>query len=111
MDNALRTALLSILRPLVRYLIGRGWTYPVLTDLLKAVYLEEAVRHYSDDAGPDGMTDSRASLLTGLHRKDVKRLRAGIDAPWIVCPAAFPRGSMPAAILRSASNKSLPVNL
>jgi Family of unknown function (DUF6502) len=78
MDNALRAALLSILRPLVRYLIGRGWTYPLLTDMLKTVYLEEAVGHYSDDASPEGMTDSRASLLTGLHRKDVKRLRAAM---------------------------------
>ncbi len=54
-------------------LIGRGWTYPVLTELLKTVYVQEALGHHGDD--PPTMTDSRVSLLTGVHRHDVKRLR------------------------------------
>ena len=74
MDHALKTALLSILRPLVRYLIGRGWTYPVLGELLKSIYIAEAQAHNGGD--PDSVTDSRISLLSGIHRKDVKRLRA-----------------------------------
>lgn len=74
MDKALKTALLTILRPLVRYLIGRGWTYPVLSELLKSVYVAEAQSHYGED--PESVTDSRISLLSGIHRKDVKRLRA-----------------------------------
>ena len=73
-DTALKNAVLSILRPLVRYLIERGWTYPALGEMLKAVYVEEALRYQSEDKKP--VTDSRVSLLTGVHRKDVKRLRA-----------------------------------
>lgn len=78
MDTTLKTALLSLLRPLVRHLIGRGWTYPVLAEFLKSVYVAEAQTHYDDD--PDTMTDSRLSLLTGIHRKDIKRLRAELRA-------------------------------
>jgi hypothetical protein len=74
MDNAFKAALLSILRPLVRYLIGRGWTYPALSELLKTLYVAEAETHYGE--GPETVTDSRISLLSGIHRKDVKRLRA-----------------------------------
>lgn len=71
MDTALKNAVVGLLRPIVRYLIAHGVGYPAFTDLLKAVYVEEAQR-----AGGDGSaTDSRISLLTGVHRKDVKRLR------------------------------------
>lgn len=73
METSVRSAILAILRPLVRYLIGRGWTYPVLSELLKEIYLTEALKNHG---GPErGPTHSRISLLTGLHRKDVKRLR------------------------------------
>ncbi len=74
MNEALKTAVLAILRPLVRYLIGQGWTYGALTDALKMVYVAEARRHYGKAAGRP-LTDSRVSLLTGIHRKEVKRLR------------------------------------
>ena len=74
MNEALKTAVLAILRPLVRYLIGQGWTYGALTDALKMVYVVEARRHYGKAAGRP-LTDSRVSLLTGIHRKEVKRLR------------------------------------
>jgi len=73
MDTALKSALLSILRPLVRYIIGRGWPYPALIEILKGMYVSEAEAHYAHSAAV--VTDSRISLLTGIHRKDVKRLR------------------------------------
>jgi hypothetical protein len=73
-DSALKKAVLSVLRPLVRYMIERGWTYPALSEMLKAVYVEEALQRQGEEN--DSVTDSRVSLLTGVHRKDVKRLRA-----------------------------------
>ncbi len=79
MDHVFKTALLGILRPLIRYLIGRGWTYPVLRELLKSVYVAETEKHCGGD--PAGVTDSRISLLSGIHRKDVKRLRAELREP------------------------------
>ncbi|MEB8536030.1 DUF6502 family protein, partial [Acidithiobacillus ferriphilus] len=74
MNEALKTAVLTILHPLVRYLIGQGWTYGALTDALKMVYVAEASRHYGKVTGRP-LTDSRLSLLTGMHREEVKRLR------------------------------------
>lgn len=74
MENVLKNTVLALLRPLVRYLIGQGWTYPALCELLKTVYVAEAEQHYND-APAKAITDSRISLLTGIHRKDVKRLR------------------------------------
>ncbi len=56
--------------------------YPYLADLLKITYVEEATR--MPVPGKE-QTDSRVSMLTGIHRLDVKRLRTqivtGNDAP------------------------------
>lgn len=76
MDKSLKSAVLNILRPLVRHLIGQGWTYPALCEMLKSVYVGEAEKQ--DHGGAGQVTDSRISLLTGVHRKDVKRLREEI---------------------------------
>jgi hypothetical protein len=73
--RSLLPALRRLLRPLIRLLIARGVTYPMLTDLLKRLYVQVALRDFGlGDAAP---TDSRVTLLTGVHRKDVHRLRAG----------------------------------
>jgi hypothetical protein len=68
-------ALRRLLRPLARLLIANQIGLPYLIELLKGVYLEAAERHFRLQQGR--MTDSRLSLLTGVHRKDVKRLRNG----------------------------------
>lgn len=70
---ALVTALRKLLRPLVRLLLARQITYPYLINLLKSVYVEVADQEFQ--AGSKRQTDSRITLLTGVHRKDVKRLR------------------------------------
>lgn len=72
--SALQTALVALLRPLVRFLLGRGWGYPALCDLLKGLYVAEAAA--LDGTAGRRPTDSRLSLLTGIHRREVKRLRA-----------------------------------
>lgn len=74
MEATLKNAAIALLRPLVRYLIAHGVGYPALAELLKAVYVDEAERAAGDVAA----TDSRISVLSGVHRKDVKRLRAGL---------------------------------
>ena len=66
-------ALRGLLRPLVRLLIGYQLTYPLLLRLLKSVYVEVAVTDFSVGGAP--LSDSRVNLLTGIHRKDIKRLR------------------------------------
>lgn len=71
---ALVTALRKLLRPLVRLLLSFQVSYPYLTTLLKAIYVDVADREFSVDG--KRQSDSRITLLTGVHRKDVKRLRA-----------------------------------
>jgi hypothetical protein len=84
---ALIQALKRLLRPLIRLLVREGVTYPALSALLKELYVSVCE---TDFAAADGrQTDSRVSLLTGVHRKDVKRLRVrGADQPASV-PAAL----------------------
>lgn len=73
-----RQVLLSLLRPVARAMIAHGVTLNMATEVLKRVLVEEAAR---SSTGPDGITDSQVSLLTGLHRKDVKRLRQDDPPP------------------------------
>lgn len=62
-----------LLRPVVRLCIHYGLTFPIVADVLKRVYLDVAERELSGPGTPP--TDSRLSLLTGIHRKYVKPLR------------------------------------
>ncbi len=71
---ALMRALRRLLAPLVRLLLAHQVTFPILANLLKSVYVEEATRAFALPGRPQ--TISRLSLLTGIHRKDVKRLQA-----------------------------------
>jgi hypothetical protein len=70
---ALVSALRQLLKPLVRLLISRGISFPFLVDMLKGAYFEVAEQSFTLPG--KRQTDSRVSLITGLHRKDVKRLR------------------------------------
>ncbi len=75
---ALVNALRQALRPLLRVMLARGITLPYLTELIKSLLVEVAERDFRLDDKP--VTDSRVSLLSGVHRKDVNRLRRGNDA-------------------------------
>ncbi len=66
-------ALKKILRPLVNFFISSGITYPVLSELLKEIYVEVAENEFK--LSNKKQTDSRIHFITGVHRKDVKRLR------------------------------------
>ena len=66
-------ALRHLLRPLVRLLLAHQITLPYLAGLLKSVYLEVGEAELSRGADPPSA--SQLSLLTGLHRKDIRRLR------------------------------------
>jgi hypothetical protein len=70
---ALLRATKRLLGPLVRLLLEHQVTFPVLTNLLKTVYIEQAERGFALPDRPQ--TISRLTLLTGIHRKDVKRLQ------------------------------------
>jgi len=71
--DALLSALRRILRPLVRLLIAKGITLPIFTGLLKEAYVKVAESDFP--VSGKRQTVSRINLLTGVHRKDVTRLR------------------------------------
>ena len=76
---SLMLLLQRLLRPLVRLILTKGFTYPMLLDLLKSVYVRIAKEEFTLDA--KRQTDSRISLLTGVHRKDVRRLAHETSGP------------------------------
>lgn len=76
-ESPLRSVLLSamhrVLAPIVRVMLAHEITLPMAIELLKRVFVEVAERDFKLDQ--KASTDSRISLITGVHRKDVKRLR------------------------------------
>lgn len=66
-------ALRHILRPMVRLLLSHGITYTVFCDMLKSIYIKVADEEFQ--LADKAQTDSRISLLTGIHRREVNRLR------------------------------------
>lgn len=81
----LAPAIARLLRPIVRLCVRGGMTFPALTQLLRELYVN--VAEYDFALPGKEQTDSRVSLLTGIHRKEVRRLR-GAGAPVTVVPAA-----------------------
>lgn len=73
-SGAMLSALRAILRPLVRLLLERRVTFPIFAALLKETMIE-VVRARLSLAGRR-LTDSRVSLLTGIHRKELRRQRS-----------------------------------
>jgi len=80
--RSLTAAVRRLLRPLVKLLLHYSVQYPALAGLLKLTYVEVAA---AIPVEGKAQTDSRVSLLTGIHRLDVKRLRneivSGNEAP------------------------------
>jgi hypothetical protein len=60
-----------VLAPLVRLLIARGVTFQMASELLKQVYVRVAQKQFVEE---DEVTGTKLSLLTGLNRKEIRRL-------------------------------------
>ena len=65
---------LAMLGPLIRLLVAQGVTYPQFATALKLAFLR-AAHHELTEAGKR-VSDSAISLLSGVHRKDVRALTA-----------------------------------
>jgi len=70
--QALLKAARRLLRPLVRLMMRSGITFPIVADLMRSLFVEVASQELLTDAR--ARTDSRISLLTGVHRKEIRRL-------------------------------------
>lgn len=60
----------ALFAPIARLLVARGLPFPDLVERMKLHYVQAALAMAGDRA-----TDSRVSVLTGLQRRDVVRLR------------------------------------
>ena len=69
--NALFSAVMKLLRPLVRILLRNGIPFKAFADLTKWVYVDVAMKEFGIPG--KSQTDSRVSIITGLSRKEVNR--------------------------------------
>ncbi|MGF1444659.1 MAG: DUF6502 family protein [Pikeienuella sp.] len=115
-SDRIRQTMRRVLRPIVRAMIARGLSYPVLTELLKELFVSEAISHFG--IAGKRMTDSRISILTGLQRRDIRTIRdaeSQDDGPRSMGPiprvialwtsdARFAEDGGPLALLRMGEN-------
>jgi Family of unknown function (DUF6502) len=66
-------AIEQLLQPLAQLMVGHSVQLGAVTELLKKSLVDAALR--SDTNAKHAMTDSGIAILTGVHRKDVRRLR------------------------------------
>lgn len=106
-------ALIHALRPLVKLMLSRGVTFTYASELMKSLFVEVADRDFRiDDKSP---TDSRVSLVSGVHRKEVSRLRQAIESGEETVPEVVSLGAqvvaqwMGAAAYIDRSGKPLPL--
>jgi hypothetical protein len=105
--------MLVLIRPLIRLMIRNGITYPVFIAELKNVFLDAAYDELNHAGKPS--TDSAVSLLSGVHRRDVRNLTRLVDtappplrqpisvaaqviARWMSDPAYCDREDQPAVL-------------
>ena len=95
-------ALDLIFRPLARLCMARGLRFADVAERLRRAYLDEAL-----SAAGGKATDSRLSVVTGLQRRDVARLRAEA-AP--AAPAPDPLARLVALWLARHDGTPLPLH-
>ena len=118
----LQRALNLLLRPVVRLCIQTGVTFPAINDLLRALYVDVGINDVLAD--PQSRTDSRVSLITGVHRKEIRRIREAPEPPdigesaslslssrviagWLASPALTDGDGRPLPLRRSGPAPSL----
>jgi len=69
----LTKAILRLLQPLIRILLRNGVPFGTFAELARWVYVDVALRDFAIEGRK--ISDSRVSVLTGLSRKEVRRLK------------------------------------
>ena len=72
MKRVLASAVVCLLRPLVRLLLRNGVPYKSFADMTKWVYVDVARAEFAIEGRKQ--SDSRVSIITGLSRKEVRRV-------------------------------------
>ena len=71
--KAIAAAITNLLRPLVRFLLRNGVPYRTFADIAKRVYVDVATEEF--DIPGRKQSKSRVSVITGLSRKEVLRVK------------------------------------
>ncbi len=71
--GALQSAVMHLLRPLVRILLNHGVPFSTFAEIARWVYVEVADKEFGIEGRKQ--SDSRISVITGLTRKDVARIK------------------------------------
>ncbi len=87
----LRRALERVLRPLVRLMLSQNLPIQEASSLLKQVYFDVANEEL--ERSQRKRSDSRLSLMTGIHRKELKRLREHSDSAIAEPPRSISLGA------------------
>jgi len=72
-QKILYKAILSVLKPLVKILLRNNMPYGVFADLARRAYVEVATNEFSVEGRKQ--SNSRIATITGLSRKEVKRIQ------------------------------------
>ncbi|MGD8964745.1 MAG: DUF6502 family protein, partial [Gammaproteobacteria bacterium] len=98
MGSEVRESLLAacqkFMEPIARFLIKHGIGYKEFADVAKIAFVNVATEEYGKRGRPTNI--SRTSVLTGLTRKEVKRVRTQLEAGHRM---ATPRLGKPAQLL------------
>ncbi len=78
MHESLQKAVTHLLQPLVRLLLRHGVSHAEFSNWAKQAYVDQAAAHFGIDG--KSPTVSRISIVTGINRKEVKRIRELPDA-------------------------------
>lgn len=76
--NVVLLALLKALRPVARFLMKSGIGYREFSEISKSAFVDVATSDYGLRGRPTNI--SRVAVMTGLTRKEVRRLRDKIEA-------------------------------
>ena len=86
-EGDLLKAAVEILRPIIGHMISRGIVFGHLESRLRELFVRVAEESFEIPGRPQ--TDSRVSVLTGINRKEVRRIRR--SHPHDVRPTSFER--------------------
>jgi hypothetical protein len=93
-QHGILEALLSALRPIARFLLRVGIGYREFSEICKIAFVQVATKDYGIRGRPTNV--SRVAVMTGLTRKEVKRVRDEASGRFSMLPQ---RRSPPAEVL------------
>ena len=76
-QNQIHAAILLVLRPIARALLRAGVGYREFSEISKTAFVETATKDYGLRGRPTNI--SRVAVMTGLTRKEIKRIRTKIE--------------------------------